>query len=117
MGYQSLSYEVLPFMSQNPSIMGFNTEKLSKSFIENILEINAFDWGDFIECSLLRGSALFLRISLFNHSAVPNCDTLPVGDAMAVFCATDIKKDEELTLHYLAGGDESKGNSFAKWGL
>ena len=117
MAYQRLSHEVLPFMSQNPSIVGFNTDKLSKSFIENILEINAFDWGDFTECSLLRGSALFLRISLFNHSAVPNCDTLPVGDAMAVFCATDIKKDEELTLHYLAGGDESKGNSFAKWGL
>ena len=117
MEYQRLSYEVLPFMSQNPSIIGFNTEKLSKSFIENILEINAFDWGDFTECKWLRGSALFLRISLFNHSAVPNCDTLTIGDAMAVFCATDIEKGEELTLHYLAGCDKSQKNSFAKWGF
>ena len=117
MAYQRLSYEVLPFMSQNPSIVGFNTEKLSKNFIDYILEINTFDWGGFTECSLMRGSALFSRISLFNHSAVPNCETLPVGDAMAVFCATDIEKGEELTLHYLAGGDKSKRNSFAKWGF
>ena len=117
MAYQRLSYEVLPFMSQNPSIVGFNTEKLSKNFIDNILEINTFDWGGFTECSLMRGSALFLRISLFNHSAVPNCDTLPVGDADAVFCATDIEKGEELTLHYFAGGGKNKINSFAKWGF
>ena len=116
MGYQNLSYDVLPFISQNQDVSCSNTDKISKSFVEKVVEINAFQGKYSAELKLLRIYALFLRISLFNHSSIPNCTRMAIGDAMAVFSATDIKKGEELTILYL--GDDKIGEREKEvWGL
>ena len=59
-----------------------------------------------------RDMALFLRVCLFNHSGVPNCEGLSIGDALAIFSVRDIKKGEELTILY-----DTEGGSHSRWGF
>ena len=45
MAYYNLSYEVLPFMPQSVGIVDCDINKLSSSFIHNILKINCMPMG------------------------------------------------------------------------
>lgn len=57
-----------------------------------------------------RDMALFLRVCLFNHSEVPNCEGLPIGEALVIFSVREIKKGEELTILY-----DTEGGSHSRW--
>lgn len=64
-----------------------------------------------------RGSGLWLKESLFNHSCTPNCIWTQIGDHMFIRTTKAIQKDEELCISYAAidGTYEVRKNIFANW--
>ena len=64
-------------------------------------------------------SGLWYRISLFNHSCLPNAHRTYIGDLMVVQALRDIEMDEELTLCYLyfVSPYEQRKRAFARHGF
>eukprot|EP00111_Clytia_hemisphaerica_P003629 TCONS_00010354-protein len=101
--YRSLSPNLSPFLPQTPSEVGVDTTRLTRGYIQSVLDANVFRWGIEAEYGGLKeqeGTALLLRISLFNHDVNPNCVQSLIGETLAVFALRDIDKGDELTLFY-----------------
>ena len=98
MAYQNLSFEVLPFLPQDPRIVGCDTAKLSPSLVGDIIKVNRFGWGGTPKHEMRKRVALYLRLSLFNQDDRRNCFYARIGDSTAVFSNRNINKYEELTI-------------------
>ena len=102
-GYRCLSHDLPPFLPQNLLEVGVDTSRLTRDYIQSVLDTNVFGWGSKAEYGGhkdQRGTALLLRVSLFNHDENPNCLQFFIGDAVAVFARRNIPQGDELTLFY-----------------
>ena len=63
--------------------------------LEGIANTNAFFWES------TESLCLFLRSSRFNHSCIPNIQTVYRSSELSIYASCDISKDEELCLSYL----------------
>ena len=98
MAHQNLSFEVLPFLPQYPRIVGCDTDKVSPTFVRDLIKVNTFDWGGTPKHELVKEKALFLLLSLFNHDGESNCCYARVGNSIAILSKKNIKKNEELKI-------------------
>ena len=98
--YWNLCYDVLPFLPQTNVFVGTDIRKINEVFIQNILTINTFNHDSINKDSFCEGSALCLRISLFNHDNKFNCRILPLGKSLVIFAIKNIPKGSELTICY-----------------
>ena len=110
MAYRKLSYDVPPFLPQTPEEAGVDKSLLTPELFNNVIFKNCFEWG-VLEEKMDRGTALTLRISLFNHDDDPNCAHFPLGDVFIIMANKDIQKEEELTIKY------NERDKMAQWGL
>ncbi|XP_065062307.1 uncharacterized protein LOC135689112 [Rhopilema esculentum] len=110
MANRKLSYDVPPFLPQTPEEAGVDKSLLTPELFNNVIFNNCFAWG-VLEEEMDRGTALTLRISLFNHDDDPNCTHFPIGDAFTIMAIKDIQKEEELTIKY------NERDEMARWGL
>lgn len=57
--------------------------------------------AEILGAKLKRGSGIWLKESMFNHSCTPNCNWEPLGEIMFVRSRRAIRAGEELTFTYL----------------
>lgn len=67
----------------------------------------------------LNNSALFLAPSLINHSCLPNCFRVHVGDVVLIRASRAIRAGEELTVSYVPvdSSQSDRKASLARWGF
>lgn len=99
--YRHLDETVPPFLCQTNEVLGNDTNAINQVVIENIVSVNTFAHGsiDSID-DFCNGSALCMRISLFNHDDEFNCRVLPFADSLVLFAIKDIPEGIELTIFY-----------------
>ncbi len=64
-------------------------------YVQGVVNANSFAYAE------SRGRALYALVSLCNHSCLPSAHKTFVGDAILVRASQDMKKGEEVTLHYI----------------
>lgn len=105
-------------LNQNLQERSENKETNDKD-IRNILNYNELSLFKSLYAYTPLVIGLWFYPSLINHSCLPNCDYIGIGNFIFIISLDDIQKDEELTISYVSNELEysERIEKLKKWGF